>query len=147
MTIAPALIIAALTQVSSQVFKLFFYSIRDRRFALKYLITAGGFPSAHSAFVTSLATAVGMNSGFSSDVFAVAAVMALVVMYDAWRLRGAVQNHAKLLNELTSEHFKNRHKELNEMLGHSPGEILAGIVFGGLVAVGLSLLVRSLGLL
>ena len=143
--IAGALIIAALTQVSCQVFKLFYYSIRDRAFRLKYLVTAGGFPSAHSAFVSSLAVAVGMSAGFNSDVFAVAAVLALIVMYDAYRLRGAVQRHAQLLNRLTERHFPEEHQQLNEMLGHSLGEIGAGIVFGSVVSVALSLLARGLG--
>lgn len=129
--ISLSLVTAAVVQVLCQLFKLVYYSIRDRKFTPKYFVTAGGIPSAHSAFVTSLAVAVGMRSGFGSDVFAVSFVLAAIVIYDAFRLRGAVQTHAILLNRLSAQTFPaEENGKLNEMLGHTMTEIVLGIVLG-----------------
>jgi acid phosphatase family membrane protein YuiD len=125
------LLTAGSAQILCQTFKLLFYSLKEGRFAPKYFVTPGGIPSAHSAFVTALSVAVGMNSGFLSDIFAVSFVFAAIVIYDAFRLRGAVEEHAKLLNRLTSRHFPGEHKNLSEMVGHSLTEIFTGIAAGG----------------
>ena len=124
-----ALAIAVLVQVSCQLFKLVYYSIRRGRISLRYLATAGGIPSAHTAFVTALAVSIGIRAGFSSDLFAVAAVFSTIVVYDSFRLRGHVQNHARIINRhillATDE------EPVSEMVGHSIPEILAGLAFGG----------------
>jgi acid phosphatase family membrane protein YuiD len=125
------LITAGSAQILCQLFKVVFYSIKGKRFSLKYLASAGGIPSSHSAFVTSLAVAAGLECGFFSDIFAVCFVFGAIVIYDAYRLRGAVQKHAKLLNRITLKHFPSEHENLSEMLGHSLPEIAAGIAAGG----------------
>jgi len=124
-----ALVIAVLVQVSCQVFKFVYYSIRDRRISPRYLVTAGGFPSAHTAFVTALAVSIGIRAGFSSDLFAVAAVFSTIVVYDAFRLRGHVQNHARVINRYLLSATDD--EPVSEMVGHSIPEILAGLAFGG----------------
>ena len=125
------LITAASAQVLCQIFKFFLYSIQKKRLSFNYLTSPGGFPSAHSAFVTALSVAVGLNNGFQSDIFAVCCVFAAIVIYDAYRLRGAVEKHAKLFNHLTIQHFPEEHKNLSEMVGHSIPEIISGILAGG----------------
>jgi acid phosphatase family membrane protein YuiD len=72
-----------------------------------------------------------MHNGFVSDIFAVCCVFAAIVIYDAFRLRGAVEKHAKLLNRLTARHFPDEHEDLSEMVGHSLPEIITGIAAGG----------------
>jgi acid phosphatase family membrane protein YuiD len=98
--LAYPVVIAAVSQLSAQLFKVVLYSFRDRRLALDRFVNAAGFPSAHSAFVVSLATAIGIRRGVGSDLFAVAFVLAAVVVYDSFRLRGHVQRHAETINEL-----------------------------------------------
>jgi acid phosphatase family membrane protein YuiD len=56
---------ALAVQVACQLFKVVLYSIREKRLAISYFISAGGMPSAHSAFVTALTVSVGMGSGFT----------------------------------------------------------------------------------
>jgi len=124
-----ALAIAVLVQISCQLFKLVFYSIRDGRFSPHYFVTAGGFPSAHTAFVAALTVSVGIRSGFGSDVFSVAAVFSAIVMYDAFRLRGHVQHHAQVINRNVIAGTDE--EPVSEMVGHSIPEILAGAVIGG----------------
>ena len=126
------LLTAASAQVLCQLFKVVFYSIREGRLAPRYFVSPGGSPSSHSAFVTALSVAAGMRSGFFSDLFAVCFVFSTIVIYDAFRLRGAVQEHAKLLNSLTARHFPDEHRKLREMVGHNLPEIFTGIAAGGI---------------
>ena len=129
-----ALIIAALVQVSCQIFKIVYYSIKDRKLGLSYVTATGGIPSSHSAFVTALSVTVGIRNGFTSDLFAVSAVFSLIVMYDAVRLRGIVQRQSRLLNRLTSKYHPREHENLREMVGHTPVEIAAGVFVGGVIS-------------
>jgi len=133
------LVTAVAVQVFCQLFKLVYYSARDRKLTLAYLVTAGGIPSAHSAFVTALGVAIGLRNGFDSDVFAITFVFGAIVVYDAYRLRGHVQQHAKAINERVLRPAGE--KPLSEMVGHSIPEIVTGIVFGGGVSALVTLLV------
>jgi acid phosphatase family membrane protein YuiD len=126
---------AVVVQVACQAFKVVLYSIRDRKLSLSYFVSAGGMPSAHSAFVTALSVSVGLWNGFGSDLFAVSCVFSLIIVYDAFRLRGTVQHHARVLKKLASLHPQVGAEELTEMVGHTLGEIAAGILVGGGFAV------------
>ena len=91
------------------------------------IFRAGGMPSTHSAFVTSLLILVWVKDGLESTQFAIAAVFAIIVFYDAMNSRRAIGQQAQILNRLQKlEH-------LVERVGHSGREVLGGIVFGGLV--------------
>ena len=122
----------------AQSIKLVIDLIRTGRVNLRYLVSAGGMPSAHSALVTSLATAVGRESGLSSPLFAVSVVFAGVVMYDAAGLRQAVSIQARILNRLLDELFTLRafnEQRLRELLGHTPLEVAAGFLLGAAVGI------------
>jgi len=118
----------------AQTIKMVLFSVLERRFYWKKLIDTGGLPSAHSAFVTGLASGVAVKDGVTSSVFAIAAVFALIVMYDAMSLRREAGKHADILNELLllsfiQDAFKER-EALKELLGHTPMEVLAGAALG-----------------
>jgi hypothetical protein len=126
---------SVVVQIACQAFKVLLYSVRDRKLRLSYFISAGGMPSAHSAFVTALTVSVGLWNGLGSDLLAVSAVFSLIIIYDAFRLRGTVQHHAQVLKKLLSRHPEVDAGEITEMVGHSLGEIAAGILVGGAFAV------------
>lgn len=113
--------------------------LKNKKLDFKRFIGSGGMPSSHSSFVVSLAASIGINNGFSSDLFAAAAVMALVVMYDAAGVRRAAGQQARILNKLVREWEKNdfthTEKKLKELLGHTPIEVLAGAILGIAVAL------------
>lgn len=132
--VASSLLVAVSAQVACQLYKVCAASVRLRRLELGPFVHTGGMPSAHSAFVTALTTAVGLSAGFESDVFAVSTVFSLIVIYDAFRLRGEVARHATILNRLEGS------VDLNEAAGHSLGEILAGMVVGVAWALGAGVL-------
>ena len=139
-----SLLCALAVQTACQLFKVVFYSIRERRIALSYFISAGGMPSAHSAFVTALSVSVGLWSGVRSDAFAVAAVFSIIIIYDSWRLRGAVAHQARVLTKLVERHPDLHAGEINTRLGHSLPEIAAGIAAGGGMAALVYVLIRQL---
>ena len=118
----------------AQVLKMVLFAVLERQINWRRLIDTGGLPSAHSAFVTGLATGVGVADGLGSSTFAIASVFALIVMYDALSLRREAGKHADVLNELLllsiiQEAFQER-EALKELLGHTPLEVLAGAALG-----------------
>ncbi len=116
-----------------QVFKVIWDLVTTKKFNFKRIMGAGGMPSSHSAVVTSLAVLVGRNEGFGSPVFAVAFILALVVMYDAAGVRRAAGKQAKLLNQLVNTPGLTTgqvQEKLVEVLGHTPVEVMVGALIG-----------------
>ena len=110
------------------------------RLDFSYLVSTGGMPSAHSALVAGMATALGLTSGFTSPLFALGLVFALVVMFDASTVRRAAGLQARLLNDIVDELFQEHHlseKKLAELLGHTRLEVFMGAVIGVLTALGI----------
>lgn len=136
-----SLITAVAVQVSCQLFKLAYYSNRDGRLSIGYLFTAGGIPSAHTAFVTALSVAVGLRAGFDSEVFAVSVVFSSIVIYDAYRFRGHVERQGKLLNRIIATYHPEEPDRVPEMVGHSLTEIAVGAALGGGLSAVVTLMV------
>jgi acid phosphatase family membrane protein YuiD len=137
-----SLAVAVAVQVACQLFKVVYYSIARGRLEAHRFVSAGGMPSAHAAFVTALAVSVGLRSGFVSDIFAVSAVFSLIVIYDAYRLRGTVERHARVLQALVAAHPEVPAEELNDLVGHTLPEIGVGIAVGGGLAAAAGMLLR-----
>ena len=122
---------AMLCWLSAQVIKVIFYAVRNRHFSFERLVGAGGMPSSHSATVCGLAVAVGRTCGLASPMFAIAMIVAAVVMYDATGVRRAAGEQAKVLNRLIlAQDWSQAQKNLKEFLGHTPLEVLAGAILG-----------------
>ncbi|MBM0743659.1 divergent PAP2 family protein [Phormidium sp. CLA17] len=101
---------------------------------IRALVETGGMPSAHSAFVTALATGVGQTVGWASSEFAIAVVFAIIVMYDAAGVRQAAGKQARVLNQIIDEFFQGEHQftemRLKELLGHTPFQVIVGSILG-----------------
>lgn len=123
----------------AQLLKVVSVLVTDKKIDFGRFIGAGGMPSSHSSFVTGLTTAIGLTQGFSSDIFAVSAVLSLVVMYDAAGVRRAAGEQAKILNQMVEEwgrqNFKNTEVRLKELLGHTPLQVFAGAILGIAIAL------------
>ena len=133
-----ALMASALAWALAQVSKLLIYLLREGKLNVRYLTTAGGMPSSHSALVTALATRIGMDDGVGSGLFAVAVVFAGVVLYDAAGVRRAVSHQARILNQILDEAVEYQRfseKRLLELLGHTPFEVLVGLLLGIITAL------------
>ncbi|GAA0406706.1 divergent PAP2 family protein [Massilia aurea] len=102
-------------------------SIRYRRWAFD-LVGNGGFPSNHSAVVSSMATLIALREGMGHPAFGVAVTLAFIVMIDANSLRQHVGRHAVTLNRLHDG--KEDYVILRERMGHTRFEIAGGILTG-----------------
>lgn len=131
------LMTAILAWAIAQFFKIISWAFVSRELNFKRLVEPGGMPSSHSAFVTSLCTGIGIHEGFNSTMFALAAVFAVIVMYDASGVRRAAGKQARVLNSIIEDlNRKELHPErLRELLGHTPFEVLVGATLGVLVAL------------
>lgn len=124
----------------AQILKTIIHMWFSRKFVAERLVGSGGMPSSHSATVCALATAAGIEYGGGSFQFAMAAIFAIVVMYDAMGVRRETGIQAKVLNEMM-EMFIKMGKEmsvedkLKEFVGHTPLQVIIGALLGIMVAV------------
>ena len=122
----------------AQILKTFFDYWRTKSWQRALLFSTGGMPSSHSALTTSVAFSIGLYEGFDTTLFAVSAVLALVVMHDAQGIRRAAGTQAEAINFLFSkleDQGIRLDKKLKELLGHRPIEVMAGGVLGIIVTV------------
>lgn len=126
--------------VFTQTIKVTLGVIREKRFNFRWFIGTGGMPSSHAAGATALALSSGLELGFSSPIFALAFVFALVTMFDAQGVRRSAGKQAEILNKFLEDiYWQGNIKEgkLKELLGHTPIEVLAGSIIGSLIALAL----------
>jgi len=134
----------------AQVFKCINNVITEGKFTIERMFGDGGMPSGHSATVSSVATMVGLVCGVGSAEFALAAILAIIVMHDAMgvRLQSGIQ--AKKINEITIRLDKmfnmnaTGEEKLKELIGHTPLQVVAGFALGVVVAVIYYVITRSL---
>lgn len=124
----------------AQVLKTVIHLILHKQFRAERLVGAGGMPSSHSASVTALATAAGIQYGFDSFAFAISAVLAIIVMHDARGVRREAGEHARILNELGKLLHSHGHQPspqviLKEFVGHTSFQVFVGALIGIAVAL------------
>ena len=141
----PLINAGVLSWITAQTIKLIYYYGRNKQVRLERLTGAGGMPSAHSAVSCSVTMSALLNYGFSNPVFAIAFILALIVLYDATGVRWSAGLHARALNQLIDhmeEKLPEEEKgslremipELNESLGHRPIEVVFGSLLGVAIA-------------
>ena len=131
------IIVPISTIIICQFIKFFVEAIITKKFNIDRLLNgAGGMPSSHSSFVTSLTTIIGLTKGFDSVYFAICLIFSLVVMYDAMGVRYETGKQAEILNVLVkgNKTFKEKTILLKEKVGHMPIEVFCGCLLGVVVA-------------
>lgn len=128
---------AFLSWFSAQLIKVILSFFNGGKVDVSRFTGSGGMPSSHSSTMLALTTAICITNGYHSAEFAVAFVMSTVVMYDATGVRRAAGEQAKILNYMM-EHWnkttpKMFTKDLKELLGHTPVEVIAGAILGIIV--------------
>ena len=125
---------ALLAWFLAQLIKVILELVLMRRFDVTRFVSSGGMPSSHSALVVAAATAIGKLYGVDGAAFALAAVLAAVVMYDACNVRRSAGDTARLVNQLlehverlTAEDFAD---DLKIIMGHTPLQVAAGALLG-----------------
>lgn len=121
----------------AQALKVVIDLLLKRKLNIGRMIGSGGMPSSHSAMVTALAVAVGRTEGAASVLFAICAVLAAIVMYDAAGVRREAGEQAKIINQMVENWIDDDTdfgRELKELVGHTPLEVFAGAALG--IAIG-----------
>ena len=127
----------------AQVLKMILYSIINKTINWERMIGDGGMPSAHSATVSSMAMTSALIYGVGSFEFAVTTMLATIVMHDAMGVRLETGKQAKILNEMIALFEElgkpqvSAEKKLKEFVGHTPFQVLCGMILGMLIALGL----------
>ena len=134
-----ALWIAVAAWFIAQTAKVVLILVWERRLDIGAFVTAGGMPSSHSAMVSALAMALVLTEGPGSIAFAIAVVLAVIVMYDAAGVRQTVSRQSVILNRLVKEIFERRpfnevERDLRELIGHTPFQVIIGCAMGILIA-------------
>lgn len=131
----PVLVAAVMGWFVAQVIKTGIHLLITKEFVWERMVGSGGMPSSHSATVCALATATGIQYGSSSFAFAIAVIMAIIVMHDAMGVRRETGIQARVLNEMMTlfkEMGTNMSMEdkLKEFVGHTPFQVLIGAILG-----------------
>ncbi len=126
---------AILSWVLAQVVKTFIHLFATKKFVPERLIGSGGMPSCHSAAMCGLTTAIIINKGVGSAELAIAAVLSVVVMYDAMSVRRETGLQSAFLNEMIEKRIQDgdipeAQRKFREFIGHTPFQVLVGALLG-----------------
>lgn len=132
------LIAALLSWIIGQFLKAPLDYLLNKRWNWGIMLSPGGMPSSHSALVTSVTIAIGLQEGFASPLFALSFAIGMIVIYDAAGVRRQAGIHAERINELMKSFFEGSgipEKELKEVLGHTPFEVITGVILGIIISL------------
>ncbi len=134
------IITAFIAWFTAQVLKTITHAIVYKKIDLKRLLGDGGMPSCHSAVVSSTALSVGLLEGFSSSIFAVALILAIIVMHDASGVRLETGKQAKIIKDMSQfieslNNIKFDDDSLKEFVGHTHLQVFMGALLGIVVAL------------
>lgn len=135
------LLTAFIAWVGAQTAKVIIHWIVNKKFVLERIFGDGGMPSSHSAVVASLATATGLQCGWDSPMFAIAAILAVIVMHDATGVRQETGKQAKVINDIVKMLEARGRGELTpaetlkEFVGHTGPQVLVGALGGIVIAI------------
>lgn len=111
-------------------------ALKNRNFDhFRQLYLSGNMPSAHSATTVALCVVIGLRDGFGSVAFAVAALLAGIVMYDAMMVRRSSGEQGLAIHALIAL-TKNKDILLPRAArGHTPLEVAVGAILGAAIGV------------
>ena len=133
--------VAAVSWFAAQVIKTIIHLILSKKFVPERLVGSGGMPSSHSSTVSALVVATCFEFGAGSFEFAIAVILAIVVMHDARGVRRETGIQAQLLNDMLKlfedmgRKELSAHDKLKEFVGHTPLQVIIGAILGILIAI------------
>ncbi len=144
MDFIPYILTVSLTAgVVSQFIKFVIKMLKQQTFNWHQLDAYGGMPSSHSAFLLSLCTAVGMQEGFYSPLFAVTFVITVIIVRDAFGLRMILEEQGKIVVNITRTIPDNAgfdEHDANTQVGHRVGHTIPEIVVGSFIGIFIAIL-------
>jgi len=133
------IVAAFLAWMLGQFLKFPLYYLITKRWNWGIMFSSGGLPSSHSSLVTAVALTIGLQEGFDSAIFALAMSIGMIVIYDAAGVRRQAGIHAERINAIMKSFFESGQlgedelDDLKEMLGHTPLEVVSGVILGMLI--------------
>lgn len=139
----PFLLVALAGWIASQTMKIFTHAFVYKEWDFKRFFGDGGMPSSHSSTVSALTTFAGLNYGFASFQFGFCMIFTLIVCRDAVGVRRETGKQAIIINELKKllSNEKIDEIKLKEFVGHTPVQVVAGIVVGVITALIINLVI------
>ncbi|MFC1703675.1 divergent PAP2 family protein [Candidatus Omnitrophota bacterium] len=122
----------------AQLIKVVLGVIVEKRFNFRWFVGTGGMPSSHASGATALAINCGLYVGFDSALFALAAVFAMVTMFDAQGVRQSSGIQARILNKILDDIYwrgKIEESRLKELIGHTPFQVIVGSLLGTTISI------------
>lgn len=133
----------------AQFVKIPIHFLLTKKLDWKLMTSTGGMPSSHSAAVSALTTAIAYEVGLGSPLFAVSAIFAVIVMFDATGIRYQAGQQALIINQMRvdfqtfvtevkgwqQKDGQQKIMELKTLLGHKPSEVFAGSMTGILISI------------
>ena len=133
--LSPYLCAIIIAWVVAQGLKYLIIAVKHKSLSnFRHLYLSGNMPSAHSATVIALLTVVALHDGISSGLFAVAALFAAIVMYDAVMVRRSSGEQGKAIQHLIQEQ-KSSVTLPRAAKGHEPLEVVVGALLGAVIGV------------
>lgn len=117
----------------AQGLKIPLHLITNKELSFQRFFGSGGMPSSHTAIVISSCIMIGSIYGYHTGLFAIAFTLAIIVMYDATGVRRETGTQAVVINEIIRRIFEGQqitNKDLKELVGHTPLEVLGGTIVG-----------------
>lgn len=127
--ISPYITAVIIAWILAHIIKYVVSLAKGERRSLSGIFESGGMPSSHSAAVVSLMTVIGFRDQVGSGLFGLSVLFALIVMYDAMKVRRSSGEQGLAVHKLIKEHSS----EINlprVSMGHTPLEVLAGAFLG-----------------
>ena len=137
------LIASTFSWLVCQILKFILTAVIEKKIRFERLVGDGGMPSGHSATVTAMTVMTGYLYGLDDPVFAIAMLLAIIVMHDATGVRREAGKHAITLlqiidafNEVVSEKDKfTQQEKLKTFVGHTPVQVFFGAITGILTSI------------
>ena len=130
---------AVLSWAVAQLIKVLITLWLDKKLDWRRCFGMGGMPSSHTAFVVSLMMAIAFQEGVSSTAFAISAALAAIVIYDAMGVRRETGRQGEVLNQIITQMLVEGkpidEKQLKELVGHTPLEVLGGLIVAAAITL------------
>ena len=133
--ISPYLITVFVAWFGAHIVKYIIGLIKKERHGFRsHLFVSGGMPSSHSTTAVALVTIIALRDGIGSGLFGLAVLFALIVMYDAVKVRRSSGEQGIAIQQLIKEQ-KSKVKLPRAAKGHTPLEVAIGAFFGVLIGL------------
>ena len=133
-------ITAAIAWFVAQLAKMIIHLIINKELKWERLVGAGGMPSSHASTVVAFTIATTAEYGTNSFQFAVALLLAIIVIHDARGVRYETSKQAVVLNKILNDLFTDPNPDmviprLKELVGHTPFQVFIGGLVGFIVGL------------